>query len=367
MNKTVEQPFPKRDIRTVRTVDGLVRISLDDLCGILGCGPDKSRAMPELFPTALRVSFQKGGRQLWSIRPEDMRLLLRPLRRGNTIPRDLLDGLEAWGNRLFERECGETECEGIQTFLYRDDFPVSFRRLDGRLMANATQITMRFGKLPSMWLRISSTKELRREMARKGQTGSYEAQVFTTRGRGHGATWVEAPLLLPLIRWLDSEGGLPEWCAARIRELDGSRMYHPHKTANRQAPSGCPYLDKPVPENPAEMAAMIRDLREALAESLPKIEFYEEFIENRDWFKSTRLADELGISPHRLHRFLMKEKICEYEKRQWVALPSYRYLQCDVPYVWTNARGKAYTFGTVKRWTQQGREFILDLWHKRNP
>lgn len=32
-------------------------------------------------------------------------------------------------------------------------------------------------------------------------------------------------------------------------------------------------------------------------ESLPKIVFYEEFIENRDWFKSTRIADELGISP----------------------------------------------------------------------
>ena len=59
---------------------------------------------------------------------------------------------------------------------------------------------------------------------------------------------------------------------------------------------------------------------EVVSESLPKIVFYEEFIENRDWFKSTRIADELGISPRQLHQFLAEEGICKYEKRQWVVL-----------------------------------------------
>ena len=88
---------------------------------------------------------------------------------------------------------------------------------------------------------------------------------------------------------------------------------------------------------------LIRELRKVVHDSMPKIVFYEEFIENRDWFKSTRIADELGISPS-----------C----RAW---------QCDVPYTWENSRGKVYTFGSTKRWTQAGRECIIELWRKKNP
>ena len=65
----------------------------------------------------------------------------------------------------------------------------------------------------------------------------------------------------------------------------------------KPAPSNMPCLDCPMPQDMEAAKELIRELRKVVCDSMPKIVFYEEFIENRDWFKSTRIADELGISP----------------------------------------------------------------------
>lgn len=148
--------------------------------------------------------------------------------------------------------------------------------------------------------------------------------------------------------------------------LSNGRFLFQSDNANLVAP-GLPCMDCPMPQDMESATRLILELRKVVSESLPKIVFYEEFIENRDWFKSTRIADELGISPRQLHQFLAEEGICKYEKRQWVVFPSCRAWQCDVPYTWENSRGKVYTFGSTKRWTQAGRECIIELWRKRNP
>lgn len=249
-----------------------------------------------------------------------------------------------------------------------EGFPVTFRRIGDKLMVNATQITMHFGKIPSEWLRIASTDMLRREMAGNGRTGKYESQIFTTRGRGHGATWLESPLIIPLVRWVTPEDlSLAEWCGEAIEKLSMKRPTTAIREHPKPAPPNMPCLDCPMPQDMEAAKELIRELRKVVRDSMPKIVFYEEFIENRDWFKSTRIADELGISPRQLHQFLAEEGICKYEKRQWVVFPSCRAWQCDVPYTWENSRGKVYTFGSTKRWTQAGRECIIELWRKKNP
>ena len=124
----------------------------------------------------------------------DMRRLLQLVRKETIIPRDLLDELEVWGNKLLELEAGELHAVPQDDIVmhFEEGFPVTFRRVGDKLMVNATQITMHFGKIPSEWLRIASTDMLRREMAGNGHTGKYESQVFTTRilssiqiGRAH--------------------------------------------------------------------------------------------------------------------------------------------------------------------------------------
>lgn len=68
---------------------------------------------------------------------------------------------------------------------FEEGFPVTFRRVGDKLMVNATQITMHFGKIPSEWLRIASTDMLRREMAGNGHTR--EIRVASLHHTGAGA------------------------------------------------------------------------------------------------------------------------------------------------------------------------------------
>lgn len=63
-----------------------------------------------------------------------------------------------------------------------------------------------------------------------------------------------------------------------------------------------------MPQDMEAAKELIRELRKVVRDSMPKIVFYEEFIENRDWFKSTRIADELGISRDSCISFLPRKE-----------------------------------------------------------
>lgn len=247
------------------------------------------------MPDGIENQFPEKRREQWGFRPIDMRRLLQLVRKETIIPRDLLDELEVWGNKLLELEAGELHAVPQDDIVmhFEEGFPVTFRRVGDKLMVNATQITMHFGKIPSEWLRIASTDMLRREMAGNGHTGKYESQVFTTRGRGHGATWLESPLVIPLARWIAPDLSLAEWLGEAIGKLSVKRGKTIVRERPRVAAPGLPCMDCPMPQDMESATRLILELRKVVSESLPKIVFYEEFIENRDWFKSTRIADEL--------------------------------------------------------------------------
>ena len=67
---------------------------------------------------------------------------------GDYYTRDLLDELEVWGNKLLELEAGELHAVPQDDIVmhFEEGFPVTFRRVGDKLMVNATQITMHFGK-----------------------------------------------------------------------------------------------------------------------------------------------------------------------------------------------------------------------------
>jgi phage antirepressor YoqD-like protein len=99
----------------------------------------------------------------------------------------------------------------------------------------------------------------------------------------------------------------------------------------------------------------------------PKVEFYNDFIENRDSFKTSLIAEELRITTVQLYRFLVEERIVHWEKRHYIAYSSHAALQCDHPYLWTNPKtGKTYPHAKTKRWTKSGREYILELYRRKN-
>lgn len=128
-----------------------------------------------------------------------------------------------------------------------------------------------------------------------------------------------------------------------------------------------------IPQTYAEALRYLADrqdeidgLKENISDNQHKVEFYEQFVENRDWFKSSTLADELNITTRALHKFLKEEKICKYDKKRWVVHGYHSSLQCDVPYYWTNKKGKTNACGFYKRWTPAGREYIIELWKSRH-
>lgn len=362
-------PFRDWSIRVSRSHNGQVHICASDVCEILKRDElIKKGSIAEICPSALRLPFRANGRELWGFRPADMRRLLQLVRKDSILPRDLIDELEVWGNQLLELEAGDMHVHGQRDFVlsYEADFPVTFRKMGNKLMVNATQNTMHFGKIPSEWLRITATDSLRREMARSGQTDRYEFQIFTTRGRGKGATWIESPLVVPLTRWIAPDSGLADWCAQQIERLTADIAPRPvRRREYKSLEIRC--LDRPLPTDMDTALAMIEEHRKVIRDFIPKVAFYDDFIENREWFRSTRIADELNISPRSLHQFLLEQGICKYQKHQWLVFPAYRAWQCDVPYTWENAQGKVFTFGSAKRWTQVGRECIIELWKRIHP
>lgn len=59
------------------------------------------------------------------------------------------------------------------------------------------------------------------------------------------------------------------------------------------------------------------DQARKIREDEPKVTFYEEYVEERDHFKSSRIADELEISTVQLHRFLAENNIIKFEGYRW--------------------------------------------------
>lgn len=253
-------------------------------------------------------------------------------------------------------------------FNYKDRFPIAMKSENGKMMINATHMAMSFGKLPSVWLRLAETTALRHSLVRDRKSRSFDGQVVTTKGRNNNATWIEQSLALEFARWLSPDFSL--WCNEKIQELltFGEVSLPTHDTPQ--------VVTYPVPQNfkealllAAQQQEEIERQRDVIRENEHKVLFYQQYIENRDWFRSSRIADELNITTFQLHTFLAENGIVEHDrdKKRWVALMSFRALQCDVPYYWENKQGKTYAFGSTKRWTQDGRAYIIDLWYEKHP
>ncbi len=317
----------------------------------------------------LRMPFKEGGRNRWGIKPFEIHYILRNICSENSIIAKRCRDLEQWLNSLpihIEHKMAHPplakESREMVIFNYQDRFPITFKSDNGKTFINATQMAGSFNKYPAEWLRLASTIEFRTAMVNRGEAESMESQIMTTRGH-NGATWIEESLAMEFARWLSPD--FSAWCNSKIRDLVNNgyvSMRPPHTTT----PPSETVASYPVPQSFEEALMLAAQQAKELRESAHKVSFYDSFVENRDCFKSQRIADELEISVVMLNRFLAENSIVKFENRRWVVHAPYRPLQCDVPYMWERSNGKVYPFGSVKRWTQAGREFIIELWQTQN-
>jgi phage antirepressor YoqD-like protein len=378
-------PFNREyQVYVIKDNEGCIEwISLYDLCKIL-----KRKEMYEngeatgLCPSNQGFPVYGNGKLFKFIRIYDVHILLRAVRKENKQVASICDEIEKWiaafpvgkskdMEHLPVAVPASTELPATPvTFTFRDQ-PVSFMAGNGKTFFNATQMARGFGKSPREWLLLSETTRFRQSLVSRGKSDSMESQILTTRG-SFGATWIEETLGLEFSRWLSPE--FSDWCNDRVKELVTKGYVILREVEDERFSTSSTSEEFPVPTNFKDAlllaAAQQEELerqQQKIEHDRPKVAFYDDFIENRDCFKSSIIAEELQITTMELHRFLIEERICKYERKQYVVYSSYSALQCEHPYLWTNKYGKTYAYSHVKRWTKAGREYILSLYREKKP
>lgn len=334
----------------------------------------------KICKTAIRIPFKEGGRNRWGVKPHDVHTLLRVVSSDNGMVAKICRQLESWINTLpVHVNRSVHTAVPIQSsepviFNYRDQFPITFKANNGKTYVNATQMAKSFHKNPYAWLSSVATTEFRQMLVNNGRCESLEEQVITS-GRGPGGgTWIEESLAMEFARWLSPE--FSAWCNSRIEELVSNGYVSLEPVASSESVAVKREYRRtlseavgnfPVPQNFDEALLLAAEQARKIREDEHKVAFYEEYVENRDYYRSIRIADELEISIVALNKFLAEEGIIYFQNRQWIVRAPFRPLQCEVPYLWEKQPGKLYPTGSVKRWTKAGREHIIELWYEKHP
>lgn len=370
--------FRNKPIRILREggVNG-TWICLYDLCKVLKRPMMmENREAQNLCPSCSKIIFKKNDKPLYAIRPRDISKLVLLLKNESKPMEKLCEELEVWA--------GSFRDNGVDLFIidqkipivftYMNEFPVTFKIGNGKIFVNATEMAKIFGKSPAIWIRFKSTAILRHSLISSGKSNSYEGQVITLRGI-NGATWIDESLVRGFSEWLSAD--FAQWCSDKILDLKADQNSTVTQKKNVigevSSISSSVVSGYSMPQTMDEALKLtvtlfeeIKELKEEAEKNKPKVEFYENFIEDRDYFKSSMIAEELQISTRVLHSFLLQEKICIREKQQLVVHENHAALQCVVPYHWKNKKGKTNTYNKEVRWTPAGREYILELWKSKH-
>lgn len=368
-----EVPYEGRDIRVVYDELGLItHICLNDICKILHrerlIGSDTIR---RTCPSAIQLGDPSMFANLpWYVQPFDITRLTRKLSKEGKIIAAACESIEKWLATLPWGKSKEPYDELLERFdtvgvtrntlemEYRGH-PIAFRIISNRLFVNATQMAHIYGQLPSAWLRRVEVMKWLDELIASQEYPNHESQFMTAKGK-YGGTWIEEKIAIEFTRFLSDD--IYKWYMGYLKVLLPHKYDIPQK-GSRNSES---QEDIVLPDTLEQAHAVIQKQHKEIESNRHKVDFYNDYVEDREWFRSTRLADELEITPYRLHQFLMEQGICSYEKRQWIVKNKYQALQIEIPYLWTNPHGRTYAFGRIRRWTQAGREYILELYRKAN-
>lgn len=361
--------------------ESVIWLCLNDIAKILSRTEmiDNGSAM-KICRTSFRIPFKVGGRNRWGVKPFDIHNLFRVVSSDNHMVEKLCHKLQQWVNDLPVHMDNNTNVV-VPTvvnepviFNYQDKFPITFKADNGRTYVNATQMSKSFNKYPYVWLGLAHVREFRQMLVDTGKFDTLDTQVIVTSRGVNGATWIEESLAMEYARWLSPE--FSEWCNSRINELvttgyvsiNPIEQPQPQTVAREYKNTLSEAIGNfPVPQNFDEALLLAAEQAKKIRENEHKVAFYDDFVENRDYYRSIRIADELEISIVALNRFLAEEGVIYLENRQWIVRAPYRPLQCDVPYLWEKQPGKYYPTGSVKRWTKAGREYIIELWYEKHP
>lgn len=382
MNKFDEIPFQPHPVRICRTLDGDIgKVRVNDLCAALNrtllvrdgtalrkCPSleilDAERPRDLYAPLDEAVGFVQWMARGSKLLRERSRELLQTLQQARRIPDPGITA-EQRTQKVPEPETLTLEYAGNRFTMRRDG---------GRCMVNATEMARPFDKRPAVWLKLVETIRLRQTLVGNGTLPDQQNQVITSRGPS-GATWLEIHLCMQFAEWLSPPFGA--WCSEKLASLlrngniplDGQQ-----RTSDpEQAVAYTVEPVQPLPANYEDALALIesqqqtiRTQNEFINSNRYKYEHYRQTIEDREWFSTTMIANELGISAISLNLFLMEEGVQRRVRDEWAIEPQYRHLRDIHIYEWYNHRTRYTNKYKIDGWTPHGREYIVELWTKRN-
>ncbi|NDV80811.1 KilA-N domain-containing protein [Bacteroides sp. 51] len=387
-NKTIL--FQKVPIHVRYDKEGYVQwLSLSDLCRILQRNDKQDiENTARYLKSSAKFPIYTNGRLYWFIEVYDVQSLAKRVGKENKKIAKVCEELLEWAGALpvkaqsqhiriinklekrKEEEISKKEESNDLILLHYQDRQISVKSDNGATYFNATEMARSFGKTPRDWLNLAETNRFRNSLIEQGKSENLENQVKTSRG-AMGVTWIEQHLVMDFARWLSPEFSI--WCNSKMEELLTTGMTVLNQP-EEQVFSTSYGIQKQVPATYKEALLQIIEQEEyiekqnqKIEEDRPKVEFYDDFIENRDSFKTSIIAEELRISTVHLYSFLREEKIVRWNGKYYEAYPNYKSLQVDHPYYWTYPKtGKLYQVGKTKRWSKIGREFVLDLYRNKH-
>lgn len=269
-----------------------------------------------------------------------------------------------------------------KVFSYNNN-PITFQ-IGEATMVNATEMAKPFGKRPSKWLELPSTKEFLAKLAevRKSDNGF----VTTIRGgndRSAQGTWLHEDVALEFARWLSPSFAI--WCNDRIKELMRYGMTATPSTidallndpdtmirtlqalkserekvaqANRRIATLTDQRDCFHSEN-QRLQRLHTGYIKTIERQAPLVEYANNVLNSESTYTTTQIAKELGMSAQLLNRLLHAYGVQFKQSGQWQLYKQYE----DKGYTKTRTHTYTKKDGRVQSllttvWTEAGRMFL---------
>lgn len=243
--------------------------------------------------------------------------------------------------------------EQLKIFSYENE-SISFKKINGSVYINATEMAKYFGKKPINFLKLESTIEFIAELNSEVTKNNFVDNqiIITNKGgdNGGGSSWFHEDIALEFARWLSPKFRV--WCNNKIKELltTGTTSLTIPKTfaeALRLA---------------ADQAEKIELQEKQIKQLEPKADYHDKVLQGENLITTTIIAKDLGMSATALNTLLNKHKIQYKRQGIWVLYDKYQgegYTHTKT-HVYTNSKGENFN-SFLTYWTEKGRKFVTEF------
>lgn len=255
----------------------------------------------------------------------------------------------------------------LEIFKYEGN-NIAFDFGNGQKMINATHIGKAFGKLPSQFLRLDSTKSFILALERKSNV---QKSHITQKGNSERAgTWMHEKLALKYAAWLDVRFEL--WIYDKIEELltTGStsiksteeQLLNPDFIIKLATSLKEEQQKRLTAETRLEAEQEINKLQEKeIAKQAPKADYYDKVLQSTGTLTTTQVAATLDISAKKLNKLLEGLGVQYKQSKTWILKHPYKgkgYAKTK-SFPFYNSRDELDSRQQLV-WTETGRKFIFE-------